>query len=221
MKCDLKEQVTIVQDIRDSRSERVPWLHDVTKFPYHVTTLKDEEIWGSYRLPPKKELDAGSEDTRGDVGHDRADAKQRVDERGDRGAGAAVDRAQRDDRDHRPLREPEQRGRPERRHRDRPEAELATLHGRSGQRRPLSSAETICYMATKSSAEASPATGPAPGPPGDTPERRCHRRPWSATAVRAKLRHLAVQAGSGAGSRPTNSAMRTPSSCCTRGFRCR
>ena len=24
--------------------------------------LKDEEIWSSYKLPPKKELDAGSED---------------------------------------------------------------------------------------------------------------------------------------------------------------
>jgi len=44
MKCDLKEQVTIVQDIRDSRLERVPWLHDLTGFPYHIPTLKDEEI---------------------------------------------------------------------------------------------------------------------------------------------------------------------------------
>jgi Lhr-like helicase len=61
VKCDLKEQATIVQDIGDSRSERVPWLHDLTGFPYHLTTLKDEEIWSSYKLPPKKELDAGSE----------------------------------------------------------------------------------------------------------------------------------------------------------------
>jgi hypothetical protein len=64
VKCDLEKQVTIVQDIRDSRSERVPWLHDVTGFPYHLTTLKDEEIWSSYKLPPKKELDAGSEDAK-------------------------------------------------------------------------------------------------------------------------------------------------------------
>ncbi|KAE9362530.1 hypothetical protein N431DRAFT_475920 [Stipitochalara longipes BDJ] len=61
VKCDLEEQATIVQDIGDSRSERVPWLHDLTGFPYHLTTLKDEEIWSSYKLPPKKELDAGSE----------------------------------------------------------------------------------------------------------------------------------------------------------------
>jgi hypothetical protein len=63
MKCDLEEQVTVVQDIGDSRSERVPWLYDVTGFPYYMTTLKDEEIWSSYKLPPKKELDAGSEGT--------------------------------------------------------------------------------------------------------------------------------------------------------------
>jgi hypothetical protein len=61
VKCDLEEQVTIVQGIGDSRSERVPWLHNVTGFPYHNTTLKDEEIWNSYKLPPKKELDTGSE----------------------------------------------------------------------------------------------------------------------------------------------------------------
>jgi hypothetical protein len=61
VKCDIKEQATIVQDIGDSRSERVPWLHDLTGFPYHLTTLKDKEIWSSYKLPPRKELDAGSE----------------------------------------------------------------------------------------------------------------------------------------------------------------
>jgi hypothetical protein len=64
MKYDLEKQVTIVQDIRDLRSERVPWLHDVTGFPYHLTTLKDEEIWSSYKLLLKKELNAGSEDTK-------------------------------------------------------------------------------------------------------------------------------------------------------------
>lgn len=62
VKCDLEEQATIVQDIRDSRSERVPWLHGLTRFPYHMTKLKDEKIWRSYKLPPKKELDSGSED---------------------------------------------------------------------------------------------------------------------------------------------------------------
>ena len=63
VKCDLEEQVTIVQGIGDSRSERVPWLYNVTGFPYHNTTLKDEEIWSSYKLPLKKELDRGCENT--------------------------------------------------------------------------------------------------------------------------------------------------------------
>ena len=36
----------------------------MTGFLYHMTTLKDEEIWSSYKLPPKKELDAGSEDAK-------------------------------------------------------------------------------------------------------------------------------------------------------------
>lgn len=36
------------------------WLYNLTGFLYHLTTLKDEEIWSSYKLPPKKELDAGS-----------------------------------------------------------------------------------------------------------------------------------------------------------------
>ena len=62
VKCDLEEQTTIVQDIRDSRSERVLQLYDLTGFLYHLTTLKDEDIWSSYKLPPKKELDTGSED---------------------------------------------------------------------------------------------------------------------------------------------------------------
>ncbi|KAH7385145.1 hypothetical protein BKA64DRAFT_581999, partial [Cadophora sp. MPI-SDFR-AT-0126] len=61
VKCDLEAQASIVRDIRESRSERVPWLHDVTRFPSHIVTLQDEEIWSSYRLPPKKELDAGGE----------------------------------------------------------------------------------------------------------------------------------------------------------------
>jgi orsellinic acid/F9775 biosynthesis protein OrsD/helicase-like protein/RAD3-like DEAD/DEAH box helicase len=63
VKGDLKEQATIVQDIGDSRSERVPWLHDVIRSPSHLITLKDKEIWSSYKLPPKKELDASSENT--------------------------------------------------------------------------------------------------------------------------------------------------------------
>jgi len=59
VKGDVEEQASIVHDFGDSRSERVPWL-ELTAFPYHMTTLKDEEIWSSHKLPPKKELDAGS-----------------------------------------------------------------------------------------------------------------------------------------------------------------
>lgn len=44
VKVDLKEQARIVHDIGDSRSEQVPWLHDLTGFLYHMPNLKDEEI---------------------------------------------------------------------------------------------------------------------------------------------------------------------------------
>jgi hypothetical protein len=57
---DLEEQASVVYDFGDSRAERVPWL-ERTDFPSHLARLKDEEIWSSYKLPPKKELDAGSE----------------------------------------------------------------------------------------------------------------------------------------------------------------
>ena len=42
----------------------MPWLYDVTGFPHHLTTLKDEEIWSSYKLLLKKELDEGGEDAK-------------------------------------------------------------------------------------------------------------------------------------------------------------
>jgi len=61
VKGDIEEQASVVHDFGDSRSERVPWL-ERTGFPSHLAGLKDEEIWSSYKLPPKKELDAGSED---------------------------------------------------------------------------------------------------------------------------------------------------------------
>ena len=44
MKCDLEEKATVVQDIGDPRSKRAQWLHDLTGFLHHLTTLKDEEI---------------------------------------------------------------------------------------------------------------------------------------------------------------------------------
>ncbi|KAM0126310.1 hypothetical protein ACHAO1_010122 [Botrytis cinerea] len=53
----LHKEAGIVYDIGDSRTERVPWLHDVTKFPFHLANLKDEEIGGSYKLPSGRELD--------------------------------------------------------------------------------------------------------------------------------------------------------------------
>ena len=46
-------------------------------------------------------------------------------------------------------------------------------------------------------------------------------RAWSAGAARLELRHLALEAGIRLASRPTSCATRTPSSCCTRGSRCR
>jgi hypothetical protein len=55
VKEDIKEQASIVHNFRDSRSERVPWLK-LTAFLYHITTLKDKEIWGLYKLLLKKEL---------------------------------------------------------------------------------------------------------------------------------------------------------------------
>jgi Orsellinic acid/F9775 biosynthesis cluster protein D len=57
VKGDLEEQASIVHDFGDSRSERVPWL-ETTGFPYHLAPLRDEEIWSSYKLPPKREFDA-------------------------------------------------------------------------------------------------------------------------------------------------------------------
>jgi hypothetical protein len=38
----------------------VPWLHNLTGFLYHITTLKNKEIWSSYKLLPKKELNTGN-----------------------------------------------------------------------------------------------------------------------------------------------------------------
>ena len=78
-----------------------------------------------HRLPF---ADAGGEDARGNVGHQRANAEQRGDERRDRGARTAIDRAQRDDRQHRPFREPEQGCRAERGDSHRTKAEFLT-HG--------------------------------------------------------------------------------------------
>jgi hypothetical protein len=63
IKYDLEEKAAIVQDIGDSRSERIPWLHDVTGFSYHLIGLKDEEIWSSYKLPAKKNPETSGEDT--------------------------------------------------------------------------------------------------------------------------------------------------------------
>ena len=64
VKVDIKEQASIVYNIRDSRLERVPWLYNVTGFPSHLATLKDKEIWSSYKLLLKKELNTGSENTK-------------------------------------------------------------------------------------------------------------------------------------------------------------
>lgn len=56
VKGDIEEQASIVHDFGDSKSERMPWL-ETTRFPSHMARLRDEEIRGSYKLPPKKKLD--------------------------------------------------------------------------------------------------------------------------------------------------------------------
>jgi hypothetical protein len=58
---DIEEQASIVHDFGDSRSARVPWL-ERTAFPSHLARLKDEEIKSSYKLPPRKEVDADAKD---------------------------------------------------------------------------------------------------------------------------------------------------------------
>lgn len=57
VKYDVEEQATIVQNIGDSRSERVPWLHDMTGFLFLLTNLQDDQIKSSYKLPPKNKTD--------------------------------------------------------------------------------------------------------------------------------------------------------------------
>jgi uncharacterized membrane protein (UPF0127 family) len=60
VKHDIKEQASVFRDIRDSRSERVPWL-ERTGFPSHLVSLNDDQIKSSYELPPKKETDAAAD----------------------------------------------------------------------------------------------------------------------------------------------------------------
>jgi len=64
VKVDIEEQASIVYNISDSRLERVPWLYDLTGFPYHMPNLKGEEIWSLYKLLPKKEPNSSSENTK-------------------------------------------------------------------------------------------------------------------------------------------------------------
>jgi hypothetical protein len=63
VKGDIEKQASVVYDFGNSRSERVPWL-ETTGFPHHLATLPDEEIWSSYKLPPKRELNADMEDAK-------------------------------------------------------------------------------------------------------------------------------------------------------------
>ena len=61
IKVNIEEQVSIVYNFGDSKSERVPWL-EITVFLYYIARLKDEEIQGLYKLSPKKELDQNTQD---------------------------------------------------------------------------------------------------------------------------------------------------------------
>jgi hypothetical protein len=56
IKRDIEEQVSIVHDFRNSKSERMLWL-ETTRFPFYIARLRDKEIRGSYKLLLKKELD--------------------------------------------------------------------------------------------------------------------------------------------------------------------
>ncbi|KAH7113597.1 hypothetical protein EDB81DRAFT_307130 [Dactylonectria macrodidyma] len=53
---DLDEKAGVVQDVEESRADRVPWLVH-TGFPTHMRELRDAEIQSPYSLPPKKLLD--------------------------------------------------------------------------------------------------------------------------------------------------------------------
>ncbi|KAH8645526.1 hypothetical protein BGZ60DRAFT_392747, partial [Tricladium varicosporioides] len=44
IKIDLEDQASIIYNIRDSRSDRTPWLYDLIGFLYYISILKDEEI---------------------------------------------------------------------------------------------------------------------------------------------------------------------------------
>jgi hypothetical protein len=63
IKEDIKEQASIVYNFRDSRLEKIPWLK-LTAFLYYIITLKNKEIWGLYKLPPKKELNIDNKNTK-------------------------------------------------------------------------------------------------------------------------------------------------------------
>ena len=64
IKVDIKEQASIIYNIRDSRSERVLQLYNLTGFLYHIPNLKGKEIWSLYKLLLKKELDSSSKNTK-------------------------------------------------------------------------------------------------------------------------------------------------------------
>ncbi|KAK2468825.1 hypothetical protein H9L39_19587 [Fusarium oxysporum f. sp. albedinis] len=61
---DLDEEAGIVQDVEESRADRVPWLVH-TGFPTHLRGLRDAEIMSSYALLRSGGLggDDGEEDT--------------------------------------------------------------------------------------------------------------------------------------------------------------
>jgi hypothetical protein len=53
---DLDKEAEIVQDVEESRADRVPWLVH-TGFPTHLRGLRDAEIMSSYALPPSGDDD--------------------------------------------------------------------------------------------------------------------------------------------------------------------
>ena len=63
IKVNIKEQASIIYNIRDLRLEKVLQLYNITGFLYYNTTLKDEEIQSSYKLLLKKELNKSNKNS--------------------------------------------------------------------------------------------------------------------------------------------------------------
>lgn len=53
---EVRKEANVVHDFGNSRSARIPWL-ERTGFPNHLAGLMDDEVKGSYRIPPRESGD--------------------------------------------------------------------------------------------------------------------------------------------------------------------